>query len=137
MNDFRPSLFVDGNRFVIDNASLIGDKTIEHLVLSGAAIAVALVVALPVGVALGHLRRGAFLAVNVGNIGRALPSLALIAFGLPIFSIGFTNVLVALVVLAVPPILLNAYVAVADVDRDVVEAARGMGMTQLQIVRAV
>ena len=139
MNDgtFRPGLFADGVRFVADNASLVGDKTIEHLILSGAAIGVAILVAVPAGALLGHLQRGSFLAVNVGNVGRALPSLAVIAFGLPLFGIGFTNVLVALVVLAVPPILTNTYVAVAGVDADAVEASRGMGMSPRQVVRRV
>ncbi len=136
-DDFRPRLFVDGIRFVLDNASLIAAKTLEHLVLSGAAIGVALAIAVPLGVLLGHAHRGAFLAINVGNVGRALPSLALIAFGLPIFGISFTNVLVALVVLAIPPMLLNTYVAIDGVDADAVGAARGMGMTEGQIVRRV
>ena len=136
-DDFRPQLFVDGIRFVFENASEVGAKTLEHLLLSRAAIGIALLVAVPVGAWLGHLHRGAFLTINVGNVGRALPSLALIAFGLPFFGIGFTNVLVALVVLAVPPILLNAYVAVDSVDRDAVEAARGMGMTDAQILRRI
>ena len=135
--DFRPRLFVDGVRFVFENPGEVGAKTLEHLLLSGAAIGVALLIAIPLGVWLGHVHRGAFVAVNVGNVGRALPSLALIAFGLPFFGIGFTNVLVALVVLAVPPMLLNAYVAVDAVDADAVEAARGMGMTGPQILRRV
>ena len=97
----------------------------------------ALLVAIPLGVWLGHIHRGSFLAINVGNVGRALPSLAVIAFGLAIFGIGFTNVMVALVVLAVPPMLTNAYVAVDEVDPDAVEAARGMGMSSLQVLRRV
>jgi osmoprotectant transport system permease protein len=131
---FRPSLFVDGLRFVGENPSLIWDKTVEHLALSGASIGLALAIALPVGVVLGHLHRGSFLAINLGNVGRALPSLAVIAIGLAIFGIGFTNVMVALVVLAVPPMLTNAYVAVDSVDADAVEAARGMGMSPAQLV---
>jgi osmoprotectant transport system permease protein len=137
MDEFRPRVFLEGLEFVGENASFIWTKTLEHLVLSGAAIGVALLVALPFGVVLGHFHRGSFLAINVGNVGRALPSLALIAFGLPIFGIGFTNVLVALVVLAVPPILLNAYVAVDGVDPDAIEAARGMGMTERQILTRI
>jgi osmoprotectant transport system permease protein len=136
-DSFRPALFVDGLRFVADNPSLIWDKTLEHLALSGASIGLALLIAIPVGVALGHIHRGSFLAINVGNIGRALPSLAVIAIGLAIFGIGFTNVMVALVVLAVPPMLTNAYVAVDSVDADAVEAARGMGMSPAQLVRRV
>jgi osmoprotectant transport system permease protein len=134
---FRPEAFVDGVRFVLDNPGLIADKTWEHLLLSGASIGVALAIALPVGIALGHLRRGSFVAINVGNLGRALPSLAVIAIGLGVLGIGFANVLVALVVLAVPPVLTNAYVAVSEVDRDAVEAARAMGMSPLQVLARV
>jgi osmoprotectant transport system permease protein len=131
---FRPSLFLDALEFVAENPGLIWDKTVEHLLLSGAAIGVALAIAVPLGVALGHVHRGSFLAINVGNVGRALPSLAVIAFGLAFLGIGFTNVMVALVVLAVPPMLTNAYVAVDEVDPDAVEAARGMGMSPLQVL---
>lgn len=134
---FRPRLFADGVRFVVENASFVADKTVEHLMLSGAAIGVALLVAIPLGVVLGHLHRGSFLAINVGNVGRALPSLAVIALGLPLFGIGFTSVLVALVVLAVPPVLTNAYVGVASADADAVDAARAMGMSPAQIVGRV
>ena len=129
--------FLNGFEFVVENPGLIWEKTVEHLALSGAAIAVAIAVAIPIGVWLGHLHRGSFLAINIGNVGRALPSLALIAFGLPFFGISFTNVLVALVVLAVPPMLTNAYTAVDGVDADAVEAARGMGMSPAQIVARI
>lgn len=132
-----PGLFADAVRFIADNPRLLGEKTLEHLALSGAAIGVSLAIALPLGVWLGHLHRGSFLAINVGNAGRALPSLAIIAIGLAIFGIGFTNVMVALVVLAVPPILTNAYVAVDEVDPDAVEAARGMGMSGRQLLARV
>jgi osmoprotectant transport system permease protein len=134
---FRPEAFADGVRFVFDNPGLIADKTWEHLVLSGTSIGIALAVALPVGIALGHLHRGSFIAINAGNLGRALPSLAVIAIGLGVLGIGFANVVVALVVLAVPPVLTNAYVAVDEVDRDAVEAARGMGMSPLQTLARV
>jgi osmoprotectant transport system permease protein len=130
-------VFADGVEFVLDNPGLIGEKVVEHLVLSGAAIGVALVLAIPLGVVLGHLHRGSFLAINVGNVGRALPSLAVIAIGLGVLGIGFANVLVALVVLAVPPMLTNAYVAVDTVDPDAVEAARGMGMSPRQVLTRV
>ena len=98
---------------------------------------IALAIALPLGLWLGHLHRGSFVAVNVANIGRALPSLAVIAIGIAFLGVGFTNIALALVVLAVPPILTNAYVAVDGVEADAVEAARGMGMTRWQIVRKV
>jgi osmoprotectant transport system permease protein len=134
---FRPGTFVDAFRFVGEHPHLLWTKTAEHLELSGAAMGVALLIAIPLGAWLGHVHRGSFLAINVSNIGRALPSLAIIAIGLAIFGIGFTNVLVALVVLAVPPMLTNAYVAVDEVDSDAVEAARGMGMRPLQLLLRV
>ena len=129
--------FVGALEFIVDRRELLLDKTIEHLILSGAALAVALLIAVPAGIALGHLHRGSFVAINLANVGRALPSLAVIALGLGFLGFGFTNVLVALVILAVPPILTNAYVAVDEVEPEAVEAARGMGMTPWQILRRV
>jgi osmoprotectant transport system permease protein len=130
-------IFPDAVRFVLDERALILEKTWEHVLLSSAAMAVAIVVALPLGIWLGHLHRGSFLAINTANVGRALPSLAVIAIGITFLGVGFTNVVVALVVLAIPPILTNAYVALDGVDHDMVEAARGMGMTRGQIIRKV
>jgi osmoprotectant transport system permease protein len=132
-----PGVFPDAVRFVVREHQLILEKTWQHLLLSGAALGIALMIALPLGIWLGHLHRGSFLAINVANVGRALPSLALIAIGIAFLGVGFANVTVALVVLAIPPILTNAYVAVDGVEAEVVEAARGMGMTRAQIVRRV
>ena len=129
--------FVDAIEFLFDNPGLIGDKTVEHLVLSGAAIGVALVLALPLGVWLGHLHRGSFIAINASNVGRALPSLAVISIGLGLLGVGFLNVMVALVILAAPVMLTNAYVAVDQVDPDAVRAARGMGMRPSQVLLRV
>ena len=131
------TVFGDALEFVVDERRLILHKTWEHLLLSGAALAIALVSALPVGVWLGHRHRGSFLAVNVANLGRALPSLAVIAVGFVFLGVGFWSVALALVVLAVPPIITNAYVAVDGVQTDAVEAARGMGMTDRQIITRV
>jgi osmoprotectant transport system permease protein len=130
-------VFADSLEFLVDRRELLLDKTWEHLVLSGAALAVSVAIALPLGVGLGHVHRGSFVAVNLANIGRALPTLVVIAVGFAFFGIGFTTVLIGLVVLAVPPILTNAYVAVDQVDPDAVEAARGMGMTPAQVLRRV
>jgi osmoprotectant transport system permease protein len=107
----------------------------EHGLMSVGALAVALVIGLPLGIWLGHRGRGGALAINLSNIGRAIPSLAILALvqqaiglsGWPGF--GARPALVALVALAVPPLVTNAYVGMRGVDRDVVEAARGMGMT--------
>jgi osmoprotectant transport system permease protein len=133
-DQFRPGTFVDAFRFMGDNAGLLLSRTGQHLALSGAAIGIALLVALPLGLWLGHRHRGLFVAASVSNVGRALPSLVLIAFGLTLFGIGFWNNTAALVVLAIPPILTNAYFAIDGVDRDAVEAARGMGMTEVQVL---
>jgi osmoprotectant transport system permease protein len=130
-------VFVNSFEFIVDQRELLLEKTWEHVQLSAAALAVSIAIAVPVGVVLGHLHRGSFLAVNLANVGRALPTLVVIAFGIAFFGIGFTNVVAALVVLGVPPILTNAYVAVDEVEPDAVEAARGMGMTPLQVLRRV
>ncbi len=129
--------FLDAFTFFFNHLSLIGDKTVAHMKLSLAAIGVAIVVAVPIGVWLGHLHRGSFLAINASNIGRALPSLAVISIGIGILGVGFVNVLVALVVLAGPVMLTNAYVAVDQVSPDAVQAARAMGMRPLQMLLRV
>jgi osmoprotectant transport system permease protein len=131
------STFVDAFRFIADNGHLILVKTGEHLELSLTALGIALVIALPLGLWLGHKHRGLFLALGVSSVGRALPSLVLIAFGLTIFGIGFWNNTAALTVLAIPSILTNAYFAIDGVDRDVVEAARGMGLSERKILLQV
>ena len=133
-DSFKPHTFVDAFRFMADNPHLMWTKTLEHLQVSGEAMGLALLIAIPLGVWLGHVHRGGFLAINVANVGRALPSLAVIAIGLGILGIGQTNVAFALVVLAFPLMLTNAYVAVDGVDPDAIEAARGMGMKPWQIL---
>ncbi len=111
--------------------------TLSTLKVAGIGIGISLLVGLPIGVWLGHIHRGSFVAINLGNIWRALPSLAVLAIGVAFLGIGLGNVELALVVLAVPPIITNAYVAVDGVDRDVVDAARGMGLTGWEILRSV
>jgi osmoprotectant transport system permease protein len=131
---FNWGTFPDAIRFIGDHPGLLWHKSVEQLHLSGVALGIALAIALPLGIVLGHLRRGSFIAISVSNIGRALPSLVLIAFFLLISTNFFWDNTAALVVLGVPPILTNAYFAVEEVDRNVVEAARGMGMTGWQIL---
>jgi osmoprotectant transport system permease protein len=109
----------------------------EHLKLSGAAIAIACAIAIPIGLALGHSGKGELLAISISNIGRAVPSLALIAFFVAYIGVGFTNVTLALVLLAIPPILTNTYVGVRQVDQEVIDAGRGMGLTAAQVVRRI
>jgi osmoprotectant transport system permease protein len=129
--------FVEAFRFIGDHPSLLASKALDQLELSGAALGLALLVALPLGVALGHLHRGSSLAIGASIVGRALPSLVLIATFLTVLGIGFVNNMVALAVLATGPILTNAFDSVDGVDRDAVEAARGMGMTGLEILRRI
>jgi osmoprotectant transport system permease protein len=123
--------------FFVDNAGLLVEKTLSHLWIAAIAMAIALALALPLGVLLGHQHRGSFLAINISNVFRALPSLALIAISLALFGLSILNVEIALVALAIPPILTNAYTAVDGIDPDAVEAARGMGMTERQILGGV
>jgi osmoprotectant transport system permease protein len=123
--------------FFGDEPGLIADKTLEHLIIAAIAIAIALVLALPAGVVLGHKHRGSLVAINVSNVLRALPSLALIAISLAFFGLSIANITIALVALALPPILTNAYTAVDNVEPEAVEAARGMGMSELQVLSVV
>ena len=125
-------------------ASGIPTRLVEHLAVSFAALLLAVAIALPIGLFVGHTRRGASLAVNVANLGRALPTLALITIFLPVTvlidpQLGFKvyPTLLALVVLGLPPILVNTYVGVSGVDADLVEAGRGMGLRETEILRRV
>lgn len=109
----------------------------RHLILSASSLAIASAVAIPIGLWLGHRGRGELIASTVANVGRAIPSLVLIAFFFAYLGIGFTNACAALTLLALPPILTNTYVGVRAVDRDVVDAARGMGLTGPQVVSRI
>lgn len=129
--------FVQAFHFIGANPGFLLQKAAEQLELSGAALGIAAAVTLPLGVALGHLRRGSGVAIGASIVGRALPSLVLIGAFLTVLGIGFVNNMVALAVLGSGPLLTNAYDSVAGVDRDAVEAARGMGMSSLQILARI
>ena len=117
------------------------DKSMEllvnHLEVSALALALALIVALPVGLYLGHRGKGELLAVGIGNAGRAIPELAAIALVATLIGVGMANVVPVLAILGIPPILTNAFVGVRQVDRATVDAARGMGMSEAKIIRKV
>jgi osmoprotectant transport system permease protein len=113
------------------------DLALKQLEVTALALAVALVIALPLGLYLGHKGKGEVLVVGLANAGRALPELALIALVAALIGIGLVPVTLALAVLGVPPIISNAYVGVRQVDPAAVEAARGMGMSELAIIRRV
>lgn len=137
--------FTEAFRFIARNGSIPGYNglpTLTHLALetlkvSAIGIGFSLVIAIPIGVWLGHIHRGSFVAINLGNVWRALPSLAVLAIGVAFLGVGLRNVELALIVLAVPPMITNAYVAVDGVDREIVDSARGMGLTGWQILRRV
>ncbi|MEW1721770.1 ABC transporter permease [Streptomyces sp. NPDC093109] len=107
----------------------------EHVTVSGTALLIACAIALPVAFFLGHLGRGGAVAINISNVGRAVPVFAVLALFMvsPLRNSGSVPTVVALVLFAVPPLLTNAYVGMAEVDRAVVEAARGMGMSGWQL----
>ncbi|MGH9282234.1 MAG: ABC transporter permease [Acidimicrobiales bacterium] len=109
----------------------------EHLLLSALCVLVAAAVALPIGMGLGHLGRGGAVAVNLANVGRAIPSFAILVLATEVVGIGARPAFVALVALALPPMVTNSYVGVREVDPEVREAARGMGMTGAQVLRRV
>jgi osmoprotectant transport system permease protein len=137
--------FADAFRFIAHNGAVAGQPTLPSLVhlsletlkVGLIGLAIALVIAVPLGAWLGHLHRGSFLAINIGNIGRALPSLVILAIGDAFLGLGLAVVEVALVILAVPPIITNTYLAVDKVDPEVVDAARGMGMSGAQVLARV
>jgi len=137
--------FVDAFRFILHDGAVAGQPalpslgylTLQTLKIGVIGLAISLAVAIPIGCWLGHLHRGSFFAINTGNIGRALPSLVLLAIGDAFLGLGLTVVEVALVILAVPPVITNAYLGVDGVERDLVDAARGMGMGELEVLRRV
>ena len=117
-------------------------RIVEHLWISVVSLGIAMVIAIPIGLYIGHTNRGALATVGVMNIGRALPSLAFLAFALPIafalgFGLGFWPTVITLVPLAIPLILINTYTAIRGVEPDMVEAARGMGMRDVEVLLKV
>jgi osmoprotectant transport system permease protein len=122
----------------------IPTRLLEHLELSSVSLILAIAIALPLGLFIGHTGRGATFAVNLANVGRALPSLAVIGIVVPITAaidpqLGFKvyPTIIAMIVLAAPPILVNSYAGIGGVDREVIESGRGMGMRERQILWGV
>lgn len=140
---------LDGLAWILDlghwqGADGIPTRIAEHLAISIPSVLAAAALALPVGLAIGHTGRGATLAVNVANIGRAVPSYAVMVIVLPIsirwnpdLGLDVVPTVVAMILLAIPPILVNAYAGIRAVDPEVVEAARAMGMREREIVARV
>ena len=144
LGDFRDAIdFIFEERESVSGGACIGgpgelfDFGVSHMKVSIVAIAVAIALAVPVGAYLGHKGRGEFLAISVSNVGRAVPSLALLAFFVAFLGLGFTNVAAVLTLLAIPPILTNTFVGVTQVERETVDASHGVGLTDFQIIRKV
>lgn len=117
-------------------------RLLEHLWISFVSVLAATAVALPVGLYIGHTRRGEVVAVSIANLGRAIPSFAILALAFPFslrLGLGLSDwpAIAALFLLAIPPILTNSYVGVKGVDADTLEAARGMGMSEREVLRRI
>jgi osmoprotectant transport system permease protein len=134
-------IFTPANWNQVNFSTGIRGQLLYHVELSVISLAIASAIAIPVGLLVGHKRRGQFLAVSVANLGRAIPSFALLVLAFIVVSnlwpsLGFSMLptTIALVLLAIPPILTNAYVGIQAVDADTVEAARGMGLSERQVL---
>ncbi|WP_419996830.1 ABC transporter permease [Streptomyces boninensis] len=131
------SWLTDGSNW--SGATGIGARLGEHLWLSAVALVITALIALPVALWLGHIGKGGALAINISNVGRAVPTLAVLGLLAltPLRQHGNWPTIIALVLFAIPPLLTNAYVGVREADKDVVEAARGMGMSPAQLLGRV
>ncbi|HVE50238.1 MAG TPA: ABC transporter permease [Casimicrobiaceae bacterium] len=130
-------LLIEAWQFIVANPGRFFNALWTHIALSGSALAIAIVIAIPMGVKAAHSRHAAVIAVNAANVGRTLPSLAVLALVMPLLGTGFRPSLFALTLLALPPILINTLTAIRQVDFEVIDAARGMGLTRGEIVRKV
>jgi osmoprotectant transport system permease protein len=131
------STLVAAWQYVAEHPRLFLDAVLTHLELSGLALAIAIVLAIPAGVLATRWPRAASVTLNTANVARTLPSLAVLALMLPVLGIGFRPSLVALTILGLPAIVTNTYVGIRGVDPDVVESALGMGMTGVDVLRRI
>ena len=131
-------------------ATGIPNRLFEHLTIAGSSILLALLVAVPIGLYIGHTNRGSGLAINLANIGRAIPSYAMMVIPVPLtltlapilgydagFGLTFLPIFLAMTFLAIPPLLVSTYAGLRSVDRDLVEAGRGMGLSERQILTRI
>lgn len=139
--------FAAGFAWLLDGSHWMGPdgiptRIVEHMTISLAAVLIACLIAIPIGLWIGHTGRLAFIAINVANIGRAVPSYAVMAIVLPVslsispeYGLAVIPTFLGMTLLAIPPVLVNTYAALREVDRDLIEAARGMGMREAQVLR--
>jgi osmoprotectant transport system permease protein len=138
----EPGFFTQVVEWFADPANWSGPTGIparlaEHVQISAISVAISAVVALPIGLLIGHRRRHEFLVVSVANIGRAIPSFGLLLLFVILFGIGDEPIILAMVLLAIPPMLINTYVGIQGVDADTLEAARGMGMSERAVLARI
>ncbi len=130
-------LFVEAWQFIVAHPQRFFSALLTHVGLSASALGLAIAVAVPLGLWLATHPRAAQAAITTANIGRTLPSLAVLALVMPVLGTGFAPALFALTLLALPPILINTWTAMRQVDADIVDAAIGMGLTRTQVIRQV
>ena len=134
---FNERISEQGGSLRVGGLGQVGELLASQALISALALLIALLIAMPIGVYLGHRGVGEFAAVAVGNAGRAVPELALIGIMVAFVGTGVVNVTIAVMILGIPPILTNCFVGIRQVDRGAVDAARGMGMSELEIIRRV
>ena len=131
-------------------SSGIPTRLLEHLIIAGSSVLLAAVIAVPIGLVVGHTNRGSGLAINLANIGRAIPSYAMMVIPVPLtltlapvlgydegFGLTFLPIFIAMTLLAIPPLLVSTYAGLRSVDRDLIEAGRGMGLSERQILARI
>ena len=130
-------MLADAWRYILEHPERFGDALWRHVSLSLTALVLAAILAIPLGIWVARRARFALVVINAANLGRTLPSLAVLALMMPLLGTGFAPSLFALTLLALPPILINTYAAVRGIDAEVIDAARGMGMTQREITLGI
>ncbi|BEL02928.1 ABC transporter permease subunit [Actinoplanes sichuanensis] len=131
------SYLTDPAHWDLGNPGSIPHLIVSHLGYTALALLFGVIIALPVGLYIGHTGKGSFLAINAGNAGRSLPTLGLLMLMVTLLGLGLLPVLIALTVLVIPPILTSAYAGMRNLDHRVVDAARGMGMRPWQVLTRV
>jgi osmoprotectant transport system permease protein len=130
-------IFAPANWDSVNSGLGIGGEILSHLFYTVLSVAIAAVIAVPIGLAIGHTGRGRGAAILIGNVVRAFPTLGLLAILLLLLGFGLIPTLVVFVLLGIPPLLAGAYAGVESVDRQTVDAARAMGMTEWQVLTKV
>lgn len=125
---------LDPTHWELTGPSSIPQLILDHLGYTGLSLLIGFVIAFPIGLLIGHTGRGAFFAINAGNAGRSLPTLGFLFLLVTLMGLGRPPVYIVLVVLVIPPLLTSTYAGLRSVDRSAVDAARGMGMRESQIL---